>query len=132
MHIYVNNITYMCYSNSCFVDPCIHYLFLVKSITTFRMEIEQAAMIEPRLGHCVPQIRFYVSDNAKATFCFTCCAGKGRNILCSVAKLGNNKGSSLSLQNCACKSSGDFTLLLCNKRICTSSVLRIDKSTSLS
>ena len=58
--------------------------------------------------------------------------GRVRNILNSLAKLENNKGSSLLLQNCASKSSGDFTLLLCNKRICASSVLSIDKSTSLS
>ena len=64
-------------SNGCFIDQCIHYLFLVKSVTTFTMDIEQAAMIEPRLGHCVPKICFYASDNAKATFCFTCCAGMG-------------------------------------------------------
>ena len=58
--------------------------------------------------------------------------GRVRNILSSVAKSGNNMGSSLLLRNCACKSFGDFTLLLCNKQICARSVLSIDKSTSLS
>ena len=58
--------------------------------------------------------------------------GRVRNILGSVAKLGDNKGSSLLLRNCACKSFGNFTLLLCSKRIRASSVLSINKSTSLS
>ena len=84
-------------SNSCFVDPCIHYLFSVKFVTTFRMDIEQAVRIEPRLGHCVPQIRFYVSDNAKLHFASHVVQRRVRNIVSSVAKLGNNKGSSLLL-----------------------------------
>ena len=77
------------------------------------MDIEQAAMIEPNLGHCVPQIRFYASDNAKATLCFTCVQGRVRNILRSVAKLENSNGSSLLPRNCACKSSGVQQINFC-------------------
>ena len=46
------------------------------TVTTFRMDIKQVAMIETRLGHSA-QICFYAFYNARATFCFTCCAGKG-------------------------------------------------------
>ena len=54
-----------------------------------------------------------------------------RNILNSVAKFGNNKGSSLLLRNCAWKSLMISRCYRANKRICASSALSIEKSTSL-
>ena len=54
-----------------------------------------------------------------------------RNILSTVAKFGNNKGSSLLLRNCAWKSLVISRCYRANKQICTSSALSIDKSSSL-